>query len=85
MATCTWSVAATRVLVAADFPLEDDMPAASTTLDSLADAVVGAGITSITGAVVGDASRYDDEFVNAHLGARGGLRRCGTDRRSGRQ
>ena len=52
------------VLVAADFPLGDDAPAAATTLETLADAVVAAGVDTITGAVVGDASRYDDEFVN---------------------
>jgi D-alanyl-D-alanine carboxypeptidase/D-alanyl-D-alanine-endopeptidase (penicillin-binding protein 4) len=52
------------VLVAADFPLDDDTPAAATTLETLADAVVAAGVNSVNGAVVGDASRYDDEFVN---------------------
>ena len=51
-------------LVASGAPLGDDVPAASTALDALADAVVGAGITSVRGAVVGDASRYDDEYVN---------------------
>jgi D-alanyl-D-alanine carboxypeptidase/D-alanyl-D-alanine-endopeptidase (penicillin-binding protein 4) len=44
----------------------DDAPAAdaTTSLDSLADAVVQAGITSIRGSIVGDATRYDDEYVN---------------------
>lgn len=33
-----------------------------TSLDSLADSVQAAGVTQITGAVLGDGSRYDDEF-----------------------
>jgi len=33
-----------------------------TSLDTLADRVVAAGVTSITGSVVGDGSRYDDEY-----------------------
>jgi len=54
------------LLVANDFDQGDDAPdpAATTPLDSLADAVVAAGVTSIRGAVVGDATRYDDEYVN---------------------
>ncbi len=51
-------------LVASGAPAGDDVPAASTALDALADAVVEAGITSVRGAVVGDASRYDDEYAN---------------------
>lgn len=33
-----------------------------TSLDALADSVVAAGVTSITGSIVGDGSRYDDEY-----------------------
>ena len=33
-----------------------------TSFDTLADRVVAAGVTEITGSVVGDGSRYDDEF-----------------------
>ena len=40
----------------------------TTSLDALADAVVGAGITSIRGSIVGDGTRYDDEFVNPTWG-----------------
>ena len=59
------------LLVASGFDLDDDAPdtSATTSLDALADAVVDAGITSIRGAVVGDASRYDDQYVNPTWGA----------------
>jgi serine-type D-Ala-D-Ala carboxypeptidase/endopeptidase (penicillin-binding protein 4) len=33
-----------------------------TSFDSLADSVVAAGITAVSGSIVGDGSRYDDEF-----------------------
>lgn len=33
-----------------------------TSLDELADRVVGAGVVEVTGSVIGDGSRYDDEF-----------------------
>ena len=58
------------LLVATDFPIDDDAadPAATTALDTLADAVVGAGITSIRGSIIGDGTRYDDEFVNPTWG-----------------
>lgn len=38
----------------------DSSPPLYTSLDELADRVVGAGVRSVTGAVVGDDSRYDD-------------------------
>ena len=58
------------LLVATGLPPDDDGPdpAVTTSLDALADAVVGAGITSIRGSVVGDGTRYDDEFVNPTWG-----------------
>jgi D-alanyl-D-alanine carboxypeptidase/D-alanyl-D-alanine-endopeptidase (penicillin-binding protein 4) len=53
------------LLVSADFPIsEDGQPAFNTTsLDGLAEAVVAAGVTRIDGSILGDGSRYDDEFV----------------------
>ncbi len=59
------------LLVATDFPPDDDGPdpSATTSLDALADAVVAAGITSIRGSIVGDGSRYDDQFVNPTWGS----------------
>ncbi|HUV17541.1 MAG TPA: D-alanyl-D-alanine carboxypeptidase/D-alanyl-D-alanine-endopeptidase [Ilumatobacteraceae bacterium] len=59
------------LLVAGGFPVDDDGAAdasATTSLDALADAVVGAGITTVRGAVVGDATRYDDQYVNPTWG-----------------
>ena len=59
------------LLVAGGFDLGDDAPnpAATTSLDALADAIVEAGITNIRGTVVGDATRYDDQYVNPTWGA----------------
>ncbi len=53
------------LLTADDYPIEDDsLPAFSTTsLDVLADALLDAGIDRINGTVIGDGTRYDDEFV----------------------
>jgi D-alanyl-D-alanine carboxypeptidase/D-alanyl-D-alanine-endopeptidase (penicillin-binding protein 4) len=42
--------------------LERNPVTSPTSLDALADSVVDAGITSVGGAVIGDGSRYDDEF-----------------------
>jgi D-alanyl-D-alanine carboxypeptidase/D-alanyl-D-alanine-endopeptidase (penicillin-binding protein 4) len=58
------------LLVAGGFDLDDDVAGSSaiTALDALADAVVAAGITSVRGAVVGDATRYDDQYVNPTWG-----------------
>ncbi len=58
------------LLVAEDYPIEDDrFPEFNTTsLDALADAVVATGVQRIRGAVLGDGSRYDDEFVVSSWG-----------------
>jgi len=52
------------LLTTDDFALEGELlPAFNTTsLDVLADRVVAKGVTSINGAVLGDGSRYDDEY-----------------------
>ncbi len=42
--------------------LERNAVTSPTPLDALADKVVAAGITRVTGAVIGDGSRYDDEY-----------------------
>ncbi len=52
------------LLVTADYVDPLPMPAFNTTsLDVIADALQAAGVTQIVGDVVGDGSRYDDEFV----------------------
>jgi D-alanyl-D-alanine carboxypeptidase/D-alanyl-D-alanine-endopeptidase (penicillin-binding protein 4) len=57
------------VLSAFDFPFGDgDRPAVTTPLEALADSVVAAGVTTIRGSVVGDASRYDDAITNPAWG-----------------
>ena len=52
------------LLTSSTYPTANDPnPVTSpTSLDALADAIVAAGVQRIDGAVVGDASRYDDEY-----------------------
>jgi D-alanyl-D-alanine carboxypeptidase/D-alanyl-D-alanine-endopeptidase (penicillin-binding protein 4) len=52
------------LLTSDEYPIEDDTSPAfhTTSLDSLADAVVAAGITRINGVIIGDGTRYDDEW-----------------------
>ena len=59
------------LLISEDFPTDADRyPEFNTTsLDDLADAVVASGVTRIRGSVLGDGSRYDDEFFIASWGA----------------
>ncbi len=53
------------LLTSDDYPIADDgQPAVNTTsFDVLADGLVDAGITRIRGTVIGDGTRYDDEWV----------------------
>jgi serine-type D-Ala-D-Ala carboxypeptidase/endopeptidase (penicillin-binding protein 4) len=43
-------------------------PINTTRLEALADAVVAAGVTRVNGRVVGDASRFDDEYYHPNWG-----------------
>ena len=49
--------------------LERNAVLSPTSLDALADQVAAAGVTSITGSVLGDGSRYDDEYFAPGWGA----------------
>ena len=58
------------LLVTGDYVDPLPLPAFNTTsLDAIADALQAAGVTQIVGDVVGDGSRYDDEFVVPSWGA----------------
>lgn len=52
------------LLTSDDYPIEDDgQPVVNaTSFDVLADALVDAGVTRIRGTVIGDGTRYDDEW-----------------------
>lgn len=52
------------LLTSNTFPVQDDKHPVTTptSLDALADGVVAAGVQRIDGAVIGDGSRYDDEW-----------------------
>ena len=60
------------LLTSSQYPVGDDpYPVTTpTSLDQLADAVVAAGVQRIDGSVVGDGSRYDDEWFAPELGQR---------------
>jgi D-alanyl-D-alanine carboxypeptidase/D-alanyl-D-alanine-endopeptidase (penicillin-binding protein 4) len=53
------------LLTSDDYPIEDDsLPVTTpTSFDVLADRLVDTGVTRIRGTVIGDGTRYDDEFV----------------------
>jgi D-alanyl-D-alanine carboxypeptidase/D-alanyl-D-alanine-endopeptidase (penicillin-binding protein 4) len=52
------------LLTSSTYPVQNDRYPVTdpTSLDAIVDALAGAGVTRITGAVRGDGSRYDDEF-----------------------
>lgn len=57
------------LLTAGDYPSSEAQPTMSPTrIESLLDALASAGITSISGSVVGDESRYDSERFTPSLG-----------------
>lgn len=53
------------LLTSEDYPIEDDRQPVvnATSFDVLADGLVEAGVTRIRGTVIGDGTRYDDEWV----------------------
>ena len=55
------------LLTSDDYPIEDDSQPVvnATSFDALADGLVDTGITRIRGTVIGDGTRYDDEWVIA--------------------
>ena len=59
------------LLTSSDFPIAGDSePAINVTVfDQLADAMVSAGVTRVNGKVLGDGSRYDDEYEVDSWGA----------------
>ena len=57
------------VLVTSDYPAREFFPTIhQTKAEDLVDAIVSRGITTITGSVVGDESRYDTERYSPNLG-----------------
>ena len=60
-------------------------PFNETSFESLADAIQQHGVTKITGGVIGDGSRYDDEFFAPTWAAADHVTQAGPDRRSAGQ
>ena len=61
---CTWSVVATRCSPVDWWNGNNPKwpPFNETSFESLADIIQQAGVTKVTGGLIGDGSRYDDEF-----------------------
>jgi serine-type D-Ala-D-Ala carboxypeptidase/endopeptidase (penicillin-binding protein 4) len=57
------------LLISAQYPTLEPLPTFNgTSIESLADALVAAGVRSISGSVIGDESRYDNERFTPTLG-----------------